>query len=87
MPSHLCKCGHCTADTSTKNLYQSKIIETRRNLFMTLLNALNNTAESLGRVKKFSDPDIGKTISSLKENVRNLHSNLINEYEYFNFNK
>ena len=79
MPSHLCKCGHCTADMTKTAIIAQRIYTTRYDIFCTLLSSLKNATVFLDSIKSTLDPDLSKNISKIRSDISELYDHLSKE--------
>jgi len=72
MASHLCKCGHCTFNSSEAKLYEQEITMTKKRVYETIIASFVQANDKLLKIKKSYNPEVGKLIQKIRDETNNL---------------
>lgn len=78
MPSHYCKCGHCSIDSSDVHYYEDWIRKSKEQIWFQIFSIYNEGYKELNKIKTASTAEEGKAIEKVKESLKEL----INKMKY-----
>jgi hypothetical protein len=78
MPSHLCKCGHCTLDQYEVKNYEQYIIQQKAQIYNKIFDAFYEGSQRLNSINKSLSSEEGKLIEKVRKDVATLLSTMSN---------
>jgi hypothetical protein len=87
MPSHYCKCGHCTMDSSSAGYYEHYLVKTKVQVWNQIISIYSQGLEKLLNMKKANTPEEGKILEKVRTELENMITNMKSEYIDFSIKK
>lgn len=78
MPSHLCKCGHCTLDQYAVQNYENHIVQQKAQIYNKIFEAFHEGSNRLNSINKSLSSEEGKLIEKVRNSVSKLLSEMSN---------
>jgi hypothetical protein len=87
MPSHYCKCGHCSMDSSSAGYYEHCLTKTKVQVWNQIIGLYSQSLERLLRVKKANSSEEGKIIEKVRIELKDMLEKMKSEYIDFSIKK